>query len=238
MLVLDVADDLLHEILDRDEPLGARIFVEHDGEMRARRAHLGEQIEHAHRFGNVAGLADQRLQIGRRCRARGKDREHVLDVDHAGHIVEIVAIDGQAAVPRLREGRHQIGERDILGHRDDFAARHADVADRALAEVEEVAQHGALDRREIAGGRRLALALLDHLLDLVAERRLALVAEQQPAQTAPQAAAMLATSILGHEVLRRSLLGSCLGEAPDEQKAKFRNPDQARTIAPQSSSIG
>ena len=55
MLVLDLADDLLDHVLDRDQPLGAAELVDDDGEMDALGAHPREQIEHAHQFRHVEG---------------------------------------------------------------------------------------------------------------------------------------------------------------------------------------
>ena len=45
---------------------------------------------------------------------------------------------------------------------------------------------------EVAAARLLALATLDRLLDLVAQRRLAVAAEQEAAQAAPETASFLA----------------------------------------------
>ena len=50
MLVFDVADDLLDDVLDRDDAVGAAIFVDHEREMDARRLHLGEKIDRRHRW--------------------------------------------------------------------------------------------------------------------------------------------------------------------------------------------
>ncbi len=60
MLVLDVADDLLDDVLDRDQALGAAELVDDDCEMDALGAHPGEQLDDAHRFGHEQGLAHQR----------------------------------------------------------------------------------------------------------------------------------------------------------------------------------
>src|SRR3546814_11566806 len=63
MLILDLAHNLLDQILNGHETLGPRIFVDHDREMGALRAHPGEQVEHAHPFRDVERLpapVDQR----------------------------------------------------------------------------------------------------------------------------------------------------------------------------------
>ena len=49
VLVLDIADDQFDDILDRDDAVGAAIFVDHEREMNARGLHLGEQIDRRHR---------------------------------------------------------------------------------------------------------------------------------------------------------------------------------------------
>ena len=66
MLVLDVADDLLDHVLDRQQPLGAAELVDDDGEMDPAGAHPREQIEHAHRFGHVERRAHQLGDVGGR----------------------------------------------------------------------------------------------------------------------------------------------------------------------------
>ena len=48
MLVLDIADDFLDDILDRRQPVGAAIFVDHQRQVNAGRLHLGEQIDRRH----------------------------------------------------------------------------------------------------------------------------------------------------------------------------------------------
>jgi hypothetical protein len=57
VLVLDVADDLLDQILDGDDPVGARELVYYDGEMSSPRAHIGQHVERAARLRHVERLA-------------------------------------------------------------------------------------------------------------------------------------------------------------------------------------
>ena len=49
---------------------------------------------------------------------------------------------------RAFEQAHQLTEGDVALDCDDIAARHHDVGDAPLVQVENVAQHGALDRGE------------------------------------------------------------------------------------------
>jgi hypothetical protein len=203
MLVLDLADDLLDEIFDRHQPLGSRILVQHDRQMGTGGAHLRQQIQHAHRFGHVARLADQPGdRVGGRA-AAGEDAEHVLDMDHADHVIQALAIYRQPAVSGLGKGGDQIGERDRLLYGDDVRPRHADPAHVALPEMEQVTQHLPLDRGEITDRRRIAFMIVNRFLDLVAKGGLAILAEDQATQAAPQSAAATlrgvgGTGIVGH----------------------------------------
>ncbi len=161
--------------------------------------------------------------LGRMRRARREDREHVLDMDHADDRIELVAIDRHPAVPGFREQLDEIGEAGGFLHGDDVRARHADIARVALAEMEQILEHLALDRGEIAGGRLAAfvLMLVDRFLDAVAQRLFLLVAEQQGADFPPYAAAfvgglmgagtMSGTGALGHVRVQssRTGYGSC-----------------------------
>ena len=53
-LVLDLADDLLEEVLERDDPLDVAVLVDHDRHVLVRPAELGEQR------GDVLGLRHHR----------------------------------------------------------------------------------------------------------------------------------------------------------------------------------
>ena len=66
VLVLDLADDLLDQVFDGDHPVGARVFVEHDGEVDAAGAHVGQHVERAARLRHEQRLAHQRGPVGGR----------------------------------------------------------------------------------------------------------------------------------------------------------------------------
>ncbi len=59
VLVLDVADDLLDEILHRDDAVGAAIFVDDQREMDAARLHAGQQLDGRHGGRHEQQAADQ-----------------------------------------------------------------------------------------------------------------------------------------------------------------------------------
>ncbi len=119
----------LDDVLDRDEPVGAAIFVDHQRHMGARRLHLHQQVERRHRgrheqhrpqdrgAGQRHRHADLRprqararastaLSLGREPEARlGRQKvDEIADVDHAARIVERFAVDRQA---RMAGGAEQ-----------------------------------------------------------------------------------------------------------------------------------
>jgi hypothetical protein len=66
--------------------------------------------------------------------------------------------------------------------------------------MEQVAEHLPLDRRQVADDRRLALVALDRFLDLVAQGRFAVVAEQHRPDAAPDAAlAATVVAVVSHQ---------------------------------------
>ena len=70
VLVGDLADDLLDDVLDRDEAVGAAIFVDHQRQMDARRLHARQQIDRPHRGRHEQDFAHD---LGRRQR-HARDR--------------------------------------------------------------------------------------------------------------------------------------------------------------------
>jgi hypothetical protein len=110
----------------------------------------------APRLGHEQRLAQQRGPVRRwrstvQCHVR-QEREHVLDVHHADHFIERFAIDRQAAVAMLGKGGNHFGKAGRGGNGDDFAARDGDVVGIAFAEMEQVLEHLAFHRHQVAIG--------------------------------------------------------------------------------------
>ena len=184
MLVGDVADDLLDDVLDRNQPVGAAIFVDHQRQMGVRGLHLQQQFQHGH-----GGRREQDIVLDPGDRhfaqteipvAFGFQKfEHALQMHEADGVVERLAIDRQARMLRLAEQQDEIGQRGLFLHRDDVGARHHHVLDLQLAELEQIGEHDAFLRRQ---RRALAVAFLDHLLQAFADRGRRIVAAQQMRQ--------------------------------------------------------
>jgi|GEM_PF-5131298 len=172
VLVLYLADDLLDEILDRDDSVGAGKFVDHDREVRSLRPHVRQHVERPTRLGHVKRLAHQLSPVGRRLGAPCEVGEHVLDVDHADHLVERFAVDRNARVAVFGKDFDQLVPARARRDGDDLTARDGDVVGIVFAEMQQVAEHGQLDRGEVALRRArlgLVLVLVDRFLDLRAE---------------------------------------------------------------------
>ena len=167
MLVVDLADDFLDDVLDRDHAFGAAIFVDDQREMDAGRLHLGEQVDAGidggtNRMVRTILVADSgidevdggKVEAGRgaaRCaaeKASGMDRglrhhegDHVADMDHPDRIIEGVVVDHEARMGGVLEHLQEIAERNVLLHGDDVGPRHHDVVDPALAQAQDVLEH-------------------------------------------------------------------------------------------------
>ena len=149
MLVLDLADDLLDQILDRHQPVDAAEFVDHHRDVGAGLPHLHEQIKDRHRRRNEQHLAQQTLQPGGA--TIGNRPEHVLDVHEADHVVERLAIDRHARVAVLDHAFDDFGERLVDVERDNVDARHHDVCGVTAVPFQDVA-----DQHPLLRGNRAA----------------------------------------------------------------------------------
>ena len=116
-------------------------------------------------------------------------------MDHADDGIELLLVDRQAAMAGLGKGLDQLGEAARARHGDDVGAGDGDVGDIALAEMEQVAKHLALDRGEIAHRRALALMAFDRFLYLLAQGLLAVAAEQEGPQAAPEAGLLMLVAV-------------------------------------------
>src|SRR5205085_7229296 len=110
-------------------------------------------------------------------------------VNHPDDRIETVAEDRQAAVARVGERADELVETDARRDRDDVAAGDADVPGSAFAKMQQVAKHLALSGAQVAGDRTRILSLVDRIFNFVAQRGLAVIAENQGAHPPPQARA-------------------------------------------------
>jgi len=109
VLVADVTDDLLREVLERDDPGGPAVLVDDDGHLQAGLTQAGEQGVAVERLGHRGHALHQVTQHGR-VALGDRHAEGLLDVHHAEHGVEVTFVDGEAGEPAAAGERDEIGD--------------------------------------------------------------------------------------------------------------------------------
>ncbi len=119
VFVFDFSDDFFDQILNRHQSIDAAIFIHHQGHMQPVHAHLQQQIQHPHRRRNKQDLAhhgtDGEIFL-RLCRGG----QNILDMDHAQHVIQAVAMHRIARMRLARHDRDQFIQRRIRRDRDDI----------------------------------------------------------------------------------------------------------------------
>ena len=145
----DVADDLLDEVLERDDAVRAAVLVDDDREVLALAAHLRQRGEHPlgrrhhlHLAGDVGDRAVALAAVGEDA-GRGCGRTpRTSSCDSPD--------DRVALVRRLGRELDRPADRHRAVEEDDLGARHHDLADRALTRGEDV-----VDQAPLVRGQRL-----------------------------------------------------------------------------------
>ena len=146
VLVLYFAENLLDQIFEGDDAIGAGIFVDHNRQMHPAAAHICQHIEGGAGLRHKQGLAHQAGPVFGRRGIAGQPRENILHQHQANHLVQRFAIDGQARMAVFGKGSHHLQPRGIFGQGDDTAARNGDIIGALFAKMQQVAQHLPLDR--------------------------------------------------------------------------------------------
>ena len=199
VLVPDVADQLLDQVLQRDDAGRAAVLVHHDGQVGALAAHLGQRGEH--------GLADRQV-LHRPADLADRDRvlghagaEQVPHVHEADHVVVGVLVDRQPRVGHARDDGGGLGHLRFRVQEDHLGARHEHLADLPLPGVEDLADDVPLVLAERLGaGHQVTQFLLGN--GLAADPRIA--AEQGDDQV------------------------GALGQQPDHRPGQHGDPVQQR----------
>ena len=178
--------------------------------MGSPRPHVCQHVERTARLRYVERLAHQPGPVVRRGLPLGKIREHILDVDHADRLVERFPINRQARVAVLGELRNQLVPARFGIDRDNLAARNSDIVCVVFAEMQQVAEHGAFRRRQIALGlfaiaigRLFLFMLVNRFFDLGSQRLVAFAFLEEAADCFPQPASTVRVSLVGVAVSGR-----------------------------------
>ena len=142
-LVAETPDDHLQDAALGDDAGRAAVFVDHHRERNLLYLHLFKQVAHV-----LVLRHDQRgsLERGNRLLARAAallrhEVQHVFDGHEACNVVEVVLVDGIAAVPRLGKRIQEVADARLLFDANDIGARHHRLAHLPVAELEDVVQH-------------------------------------------------------------------------------------------------
>ncbi|GMA20065.1 hypothetical protein GCM10025862_20860 [Arsenicicoccus piscis] len=145
VLVVDLADDLLDDVLHRDQARGAAVLVHDDREVGLVLLHLAQQVvdrlavrhevDRAH-----AALDRQRLVLG----VVQQPARDVLEVEQPHDVVVVLADDRDPGEAGAQEQRHPLAQRLVLVERDHVGARHHHLARQRVTELEDRVDHLAL----------------------------------------------------------------------------------------------
>ena len=205
MLVGDLADDLLDDVLERDDARRAAVLVDDDGHLEAALAQLAQQRVEADRLGHDEAVGHERRD--RHVLAPLVRHGHrLLDVDDAVDVVPVLAEHREARVPGApRQPQHVVGRLVAVDAGAAHPRRH-DVVGRALAEAERAGQHPC--GRDVEGaGLGRALDEARELLRRARARQLLLRLDAQP-RAGSALAEPLSTMMSGLAMTAKTRTGS------------------------------
>jgi hypothetical protein len=155
VLVGDLAHDLLEDVLDSDQAGGAAVLVDDDRHVDPHALHLPQQLVDRLAVRHVGRRPHDLLDpLGRvRVRVLLLPGDDVLQVGDPDHVVDALADDGDAGETAAQRQRQRLLEGLVPLDEHHVGARHHDLADDRVAELEHRPHHVAL------AGLDLGLAL-------------------------------------------------------------------------------
>nr|BFF24683.1 hypothetical protein GCM10025732_26480 [Glycomyces mayteni] len=153
VLVVDLAEELLHEVFEGHDPGGAAVFVDDHGDLEAAPAQGAQERADARGLGDLERLGHE---VGDRDGAAAVELDAVrgLDVRDADDVVHVLPQDGEAGVPGAGRLGDDVGggRRALQGDRVD--ARGHDLSGGVAGEGERAVEHRRLVAVERAFGGR------------------------------------------------------------------------------------
>ena len=143
VLVLDLADDLLEQVLDRDQAGGAAVLVEHDRDVDLAPLELVEQVVDRHRLGHEDRRPQDRAQRrALRRPSRLRNGQQVLGVEDPDDLVDRVLVDrDRGCGPRSMTVSMASSSVAVRRQRDDGDARDHHLVDALVAELDDRVDH-------------------------------------------------------------------------------------------------
>ena len=149
-LVLDLADDLLEQVLEGDDPVHDAVLVDDDRHVLLLAPEVGEECGEVLRLGDDEGGSRDRLEAHRCDSEVVHRREEIAHVQDADDLVERVPVHGVARVRRVDDGRERLLRRHVGGDRHDVRPGHDHCGDLLRREVEDLVEHLLLRLLQLA----------------------------------------------------------------------------------------
>ena len=172
ILVVDLADNLLQDVLQRDQSARAAILIDDDGHVDVVLLEVAQEVVDHLGLGHEVGRTDETLPA--KALGLGEMGQQVLDIEDATDVVLVVLIDGDARIVVVNDTLEHVLVAAVDWEIDDILARGHDLLGRFVAEADDALEHallvldivlvGELQRLLQLIDRELAALLLDHAL--------------------------------------------------------------------------
>ena len=142
--VLNIADDLLENVLHRGKAAGAAVFVHHDGDLRMLALEIHQQLARAACLRHEHRAAHKFAHRGSGAAGRVPQNKQILDVQNADYLVERPAVNRQARAAVFGRKAHRLHCGGTLLHADHLGAVRHYVARRHVVQLENIGDHFSL----------------------------------------------------------------------------------------------
>ena len=153
VLVLDLADDLLQQVLERHDSLDGAVLVDDERQVLVLAPELAEERGEVLRLRDDVGRTHDLLDGDVLDPAVVEGAEEVADVEDADDVVERAAVDGIAGVRGVDHRRKRLLRGELDGEGDDLGPRDHDVVGLLVGEVEDLVEHLLLRLLDLLGLR-------------------------------------------------------------------------------------
>jgi hypothetical protein len=146
VFVLDLAHDLLEDVLDGDDAHRAAVLVHHHRELDAALLHLAKEGVDALGLRGIGGGPHDGAEVGR----LGSSPEKIHGGDEPDQIEHPVGEQREAREAALGDEAYRVVGMGGRGQGDHVHQGHHDLAHRLLAEVEDLVDHLRLGHRHVS----------------------------------------------------------------------------------------
>ena len=154
VLVIDLTDELLHQVFHGDDPVGAAVLVEHESDLLVLAAHGRESIQHGNRSGKGQDRAhdvderrpgvrpDLRFPALGDIRGARHHRHQVTGVHKSEHIVNRLPPHGKPGVRQFEAHTVSLCDREATGEKLHIRARTHHFDESTVTGAEHIGQDG------------------------------------------------------------------------------------------------